>query len=167
MIKIIIALGLMLRSLLCWLLLGMSGLALATTTTPTEGFTDNGDGTVTHKITRLIWKRCAEGQIWAGSACTGIYATYTYDQALKITSSFGRKTDWRLPNREELSIIVARENNNPAINTTIFPNTPATWFWSASASDPYGAWNISFFNGEHHYDLKHEHFAVRLVLDGQ
>jgi hypothetical protein len=31
--------------------------------TPTNAFTDNGDGTVTHQLTGLTWMRCSVGQI--------------------------------------------------------------------------------------------------------
>ncbi|MFI3135304.1 MAG: DUF1566 domain-containing protein [Methylococcaceae bacterium] len=169
MIKIIITVGLILRRLLCLLLLSSNGVALAVPATPTDEFIDHGNGTVTHKITGLMWKRCAEGQVWNGKTCTGTYATYTYDQALKITSTFGRHKNWRLPDITELSTIVAQEKSDPMINTTIFPEPPSTWFWTASVSAdyPYGAWNISFFNGDRHYDVKSEHFAVRLVRGGQ
>ncbi len=116
-----------------------------------------------------MWKRCAEGQVWSNNTCTGAYANYTHNQALKITSNFARHTDWRLPDLSELSSILAQEKYDPAINTTVFPRPPSTWFWSASVFTdyPYGAWNVSFFNGDHHYDLKKERFAVRLVRGGQ
>ena len=39
--------------------------------TPTADFTDNGDGTVTHALTGLIWDRCSVGQAWNGTDCTG------------------------------------------------------------------------------------------------
>lgn len=45
--------------------------------TPTSRFTDNGNGTVTDTKTGIMWKRCAEGQIWTGSTCSGTAAGYT------------------------------------------------------------------------------------------
>ena len=48
--------------LLGFLLLLITPLALAAPSTPTEDFTENGDGTVTHYKTGLIWKRCVEGR---------------------------------------------------------------------------------------------------------
>lgn len=130
-------------------LLFFSSAAFAAPTTPTTDFTDNFDGTVTHKITGLTWKRCAEGQSWTGSSCSGTATTYTWAQATALTSAFASYSDWRLPTVRELSTIVEMDAYRPAINGTIFPNTPASSFWSASAyagsSDR--AWEVHFTNG--------------------
>ncbi len=160
--------SLLMKVILCLLLLCGSRLVFAAPSTPTSDFVDRGDGTVTHKITGLIWKRCAEGQTWEDNNCIGTTILYTYDQAMKLVSNFALKNAWRLPSVDELEGIVERENNNPAINAEIFPNTLPTWFWSSSVniSAPYGAWNVSFFNGRNHFDLKPSKFAVRLVRVG-
>ena len=89
--------------------------AFATPTTPTSDFTDNQDGTVTHKTTGLTWMRCAMGQTWTGSVCTGTATTYTYDAAKKLSYDFAGNSDWRLPNIAELQTIVERGTINPAI----------------------------------------------------
>src|ERR1700730_18540041 len=74
--------------------------------TPTSAFTDNGDGTVTHTLTGLMWKRCSEGQTWNSgtSTCDGTAAPESWSQALfaGVSDLTGGHTDWRLPNRKEL-----------------------------------------------------------------
>ncbi len=145
------------------------GQSFGTLTTPSSDFTDNGDGTVTHKQTQLIWKRCAEGQTWTGSTCTGTASPYTYDQAITLTASFAGKTDWRTPNIQELQSIVEYGAYNPSINLTIFSNTPSSYFWSGS---PYAggsdyAWSVSFKYGLAIGYLRSIYNSVRLVRGGQ
>jgi alpha-tubulin suppressor-like RCC1 family protein/fibronectin type 3 domain-containing protein len=139
--------------------------SLAAPSTPTEDFTDNLDGTVTHRITGLTWMRCAMGMTWDGATCTGTASTYTWDEAIKLTANFARKSDWRLPSIAELNTIVERETFNSAINNTVFPNTPPySYFWSrtpyAGSSD---AWVVLFFDGGAYNDNPVASRNVRLV----
>ena len=155
--------------LLGFLLLLIAPFALAAPSTPTEDFTDNGDGTVTHRITGLTWMRCAVGMKWDGSTCTGTASTYTWDQSTKLTSNFANKSDWRLPSIAELNTIVERENSFPAINVTIFPNTPSDQsFWSGSPYARYSgwAWLVQSGAGGAPYNPMNGSFAIRLVRGG-
>jgi Protein of unknown function (DUF1566) len=142
--------------------------SFATPTTPTSAFIDNRDSTVTHKTTGLTWMRCAIGQTWTGSTCSGTVKTFTYAQAIALTRTFAGHSDWRLPNIAELQTIVERENYNPAINTTMFPNT-YDWFWSSSphVSVTSYAWAVDFSYGYVYVDDKYSGGAVRLVRGGQ
>lgn len=117
-------------------------LAQAAPSTSTADFTDNGDGTATHKITGLTWKRCVEGLIWTGTTCGGERGGFTWAQAIALNAPFAGKNDWRLPNIRELSTIIER-GSSPAINTTIFPGLPTSYLWSASV---YGASSVSVWS---------------------
>ena len=146
------------------------GQSLGTLTTPSSDFTDHGDGTVTHKKTQLTWKRCAEGQTWASSTCSGSAAAYTYYQASALTTSFAGKSDWRTPNIQELLSIVEYGRNKPAINQSIFPNTPSAYFWSGSpqADSSDTAWGVDFNLGAAPDDAyRSDGYSVRLVRGGQ
>lgn len=162
----------LLRSLLATVLalyFGLGGLsaAWAAPTTPTTDFNTHNNGTVTHKITGLVWKRCAEGQAWNGSTCTGTAQTYA-SWADAVTASAG-KGDWRLPTVAELVTIIERENAYPAINATIFPNTPGSAFWTSttSASELSYAWHVVFDLGHDYPYYKTATGHVRLVRGGQ
>jgi len=80
-------------------------------------------------------------------------------------------TDWRTPTREELRSIVdyGIASPGPNIDTAFFPNTPQSFFWSASgfARNSDGAWNLGFSNGNDGIDFKGNAKQVRLVRGGQ
>lgn len=155
------------RLLMLVLLFGSFTSAFAVPTTPDSDFIDNGNATVTHKITGLTWKRCAEGQVWDGKTCTGEPAFYTYAQTLKLISNFAGNSDWRMPNVAELNSLLERERINPAINTTFFPNTLGAAFWTSSpivqAADGF-VWGVTFGDGGHiFWGTPSEGYQVRLV----
>jgi hypothetical protein len=151
------------------LLLGCVQAAFAMPTTPTGDFIDNQDGTVTHKTTGLAWMRCALGQKWTGSSCSGTASTYTYDQAVALKRSFAGHSDWRVPNIAELQTIVERGNYNPANNTEMFPNTPSNSFWSSSPRVGYTdfTWLVDFYYGVVSVNDRYYSFPVRLVRASQ
>lgn len=139
-------------------------------TTPTADFVDNGDGTVTHKLTGLMWKRCGEGQAWSGTTCTGTLATYSWDQAMGATGSvYAGHDDWRLPNVKELATLVEQRCWWPAINHEIFPAVPSdSYFWSSTP----GAWtDVAWFLSAATGSISHtDRFRlneVRLVRGGR
>lgn len=131
-------------ALLAVLLCGTPICATAAST-PSTDFTDNKNGTVTHHVTGLTWMRCSLGQAWTGSACSGTPATFTWEAATGVSSTFAGHSDWRLPSPYELISIVEYENYRPNglsdVNTSIFPNTPAAGYWSGTAN----SWVIEGF----------------------
>lgn len=147
--------------------------------TPTSDFTINGNGTVTHLKTGLMWKQCAEGLTGASCNAGGAMSTATlmnWSAALAVAAPsaggppFAGYSDWRLPNQKELLSIVETGCHAPSINETAFPNTPVlSAFWSSTsyAPSPTNAWFVHFndvsFNAYEKYHLQY----VRLVRDGQ
>ena len=128
------------------------------------------DGTVTDTVTGLMWQQCSVGQ--SGSDCSGGSASnYTWQDALQLanTETTADYDDWRLPNKNELSSIVAYDRYSPSINTVAFPNTESTIYWSSSpnASDSGDAWLVYFGNGGVNGDSRYGNGRVRLVRSGQ
>jgi hypothetical protein len=118
-----------------------------------------------------MWKRCAEGRAWIGGTCTGSDSALSWQNALAAAanSTFAGYSDWRLPNIKELQSIVESCGSDPAINTTIFPATPVSRFWSASSygPDPTDAWCVGFGFGLVYPSDKPGGNRVRLVRGGE
>lgn len=123
-------------------------------------FDDMGGGNLTDSRTGLTWKRCAEGQSWAGSACLGAAGSYSWAEARKLALD-----GWRIPDADELLTLVEWTKSRPAIDTANFPGTPSAPFWSASpdAVNPDKAWNVLFHDGLSDVSPKSAHRHVRLV----
>ena len=118
-------------------------------------YIDNGDGTVTDTVTRLMWQQETAP------------VTMTWEQALAYgeTSTLGGYSDWRLPSVKELLSLVDRTQLDPSISTTFIPDTAASYYWSSTSgfSDPNGAWNVSFKWGFGGIYQKSNIYYVRLV----
>ncbi len=155
-------------------------------------YRDNNDGTVTDMQTNLQWMRCALGQTWQGGTCAGEAKRYQWEPALgaaKVVNyqgGYAGYQDWRVPSREELRSLVycssgapeiwnntgkscQGDYSRPTIDTTAFPNTPASDFWSASpnASNADYAWNVGFYNGNGSWYDRSLAGRVRPVRAGQ
>jgi hypothetical protein len=139
-------------------------------TAPDSRYTAPGDGTVTDSQTGLMWKQCSEGQ--SGADCGDGWVTgHTWREALQQAeaSSFAGYSDWRLPNIKELSSLVERRCNSPAISIDYFPNTASLYYWSSSpgAYRSSHAWYVNFCYGYGGGYLKNYERAVRLVRGRQ
>ena len=111
---------------------------------PVPRFIDCGNGTVTDRLTHLVWAKDANmsGAITWNSAidyCTNLVLAGT--------------NDWRLPNVLEIESLVDSSRCNPAIPpSSCFTNVQTAGYWSgttlASGGDIYGVrWILSFDGG--------------------
>ncbi len=136
--------------------------------TPTSQFEILADkALVLDKKTRLVWQRCALGQQWQNGSCQGTPTKYNFAKAKKAAQTAG--SQWRLPTLHELASIAELACFKPAINTTLFPNTLNTYYWSSSpnVNYPNTAWVIYFEYGNDSYDKRKNEYPVRLVRAGQ
>ena len=122
-------------------------------------FIDNGNGTITDTGTGLVWQKATAP------------GTYTWEQALTYCENLtlGGHSDWRLPNRNELQSIVDYNRYNPAIDTTFFPGTVASSYWSSTtfAGSTGDAWYVFFNFGYVGSYYKAGNCYVRAVRGGQ
>ncbi len=92
-----------------------------------QSFTDNGDGTVTDNVTRLMWQKTDNGES-------------TWEAALAAAASLrlAGYSDWRLPTPAE-AFSMMNHGNNPSVDLTTFPSHPtgaAEYWWTL---DIYGS----------------------------
>jgi hypothetical protein len=99
--------------------------------------TDNGDGTVTDNITKLMWQQTVLPTQYAWSAAA------SYCSGLTV----GGHDDWRLPTAIELVSLVDVDSFSPAINSTYFPSTPTAPFWTSTPMDSTNQWGVYFDDG--------------------
>lgn len=101
---------------------------------------DSASGVVKDLVTKLLWQGVVQGggmaQPEAKAYCEGL--------------DFAGFSDWRLPSRIELVSLVDFTKSAPAIDTTAFPETPATMFWTSSpvislAKNEF--WTVDFNSG--------------------
>ena len=112
-----------------------------------NAFVDNGDGTLTDKITGLMWQK-------AGSPSEMTFdAAGKYVQELNL-SRFGGYEDWRLPTLEELcSLLKGTPNQSGRFMDNLFDPAPYIC-WSADENQHYiamrnrSAFCVNFARGE-------------------
>ena len=118
----------------------------------------NGDNTVTDTVTGLMWQQTTDGERdWetAINHCEGLMLA-GYD-------------DWRLPNRRELCSILDYSTNDPASNTTYFPDMLSSDYWSSTTCYDLTdyAWSVDFYHGFVNSPSKASYKSVRCVRSGQ
>ena len=109
-------------------------------------FTDNGDGTVTDELTKLIWLQDAD--------CFG---ERTWDSALSDANTLASGAcgltdgsvagDWRLPNVREMHSLIDYDNVNPALPTGhpfVGYDTTLNEHWTSTTriADPEAAFTV-------------------------
>ena len=122
---------------------------------------------VTDSKTGLIWRRCSEGQVWSGSACTGSASVFMHEAALAHATAQTLATNvaWRLPNVKELASIRDVTKSAPTIDSLAFPATTSDIYWSSSPrlDDSNYAWGINFYFGYVSGGYRNDSYQLRLL----
>jgi len=127
--------------------------------------TDTLGRTVTDTITGLVWQRDGS-ELRAGCRGSGkLTCTWAEAKAYCASLALGGLSGWRLPAKMELSTIVDFTRTNPAVDPTVFPNTPSTLFWSSTpvAGSSRYAWLVHFGGGGEDVNLMENDYRVRCV----
>ena len=90
-----------------------------------QSYLDNGDETVTDKVTGLMWQQSDDAN------------TRTFEEAKNYCSACtdGGHSDWRLPDIHEIHLLVSYTHNRPAI-APVF-NAQMSGYWSSTLGATY------------------------------
>lgn len=110
---------------------------------PYPRFRDHEDGTVTDRLTDLMWTKDAN--------IYGLYGGRTWTEALSDCASCteGGYSDWRLPNVRELLSLVDYGRDDPLPAGHPFDKVTGPYYWSSTtdASRPSDAWHVGTHGG--------------------
>ena len=125
---------------------GQDGNMLAGVPWPNPRFVDNGDGTVTDKLTGLEWSKDANP--------AGTFMTWQDALDYVKTLNTGSHNDWRLPNVNELESLINAEASDQGLPTGHpFTNVQSNYYCTSTSSfqryyDPVAlAWIVGIFAG--------------------
>ncbi|MCP4296568.1 MAG: DUF1566 domain-containing protein, partial [Proteobacteria bacterium] len=115
------------------------------------------DGTVSHGSTGLMWQQTTTLANWEDAL--------SYCENLSLANS----NDWRLPSFNELHSIADYGSYSPSIDTSYFPGTNSSFYWSSTTypPNPTYAWTTIFNDGIVVTARKTSSNYVRCVRSGQ
>jgi hypothetical protein len=121
-------------------------------------FADNRDGTVTDRLTGLMWTKDADPAA----------DSYDWFRALDAVSRFNEAgycgyNDWRIPNVNELASLIDRGRHAPALPAGHPFRNIHVWYWTGTTTADYSnhAWRIYSFLG--HIDYGHKYYMFNHV----
>ncbi|MEM7181193.1 MAG: putative Ig domain-containing protein [Spirochaetota bacterium] len=135
--------------------------------TSTRSFTDNSDYTITDNVTGLVWQKCSRGQT-EDASCSGSALVADWQTALQYCKNLTLAgKSWRLPSLKELLTIRDRSVFTPAIDSTYFPNTKDSSYWSSTtkSDETSKGWRVNFDLGNYDFVDKTGSSRLRCVAD--
>jgi hypothetical protein len=135
---------------------------------PTQRFTDKGNGTISDKLTGLIWMKNANafGQRTWNQAMNDANGLASGSAGLTDSSKAG---DWRLPNLRELQSLADYGKVSPALpENHPFTGLESTYYWTSTtyAYNTDGAWTIGYADGYASAYYKTDSYYVWCVRGG-
>lgn len=118
---------------------------------------------VLDRQTNLVWKRCAEGQGWNGSACAGPASKFTFDAATAVTAD---PSAWRLPGVKELFSIAGAGDAGQVPEVNLLSEKPGLAFWTSTpqaAAPQMTAWIVDLGSATTLPSLRGASNPVRMV----
>jgi hypothetical protein len=152
---------------------GQDGDTLKGAVWPTPRFTDLTNGTMQDNLTDLVWSKDANAPgpaVCIPETTKNWQASHDYVKCLNTNSYLGF-TDWRLPNRNDLSSLVdyAQLNQATWLVGLGFTGVQSVYYWSSSscADSTSDAWGVDMGDGDVDGDDKSYSQYVWPVRSGQ
>ena len=114
------------------------------------------DGKIVYdRKTELYWQSRPSSKSFNWSGAKSYCSNLTY----------GGKSDWRLPNMDELKSLVDYNRYKPAIATNFIDIKTDDYYWSSSkyANDSSQAWNVYFDGGGDNWGNKSDTYSALCV----
>ena len=168
-----------------------SSATLTVNKSSTTGYSEVANPSGGNFATTECVKESSTGLIWEGKTASGIRAgtnTYTnydasypggtdttvstnsigYVNSVNAGSGLCGYTDWRMPSLTELTgILDTNQVSSPKIDTTWFPNTQSSAYWTSTAYNVNQANLVGFFTGVGAALTRNNLYPVRLVRGNQ
>ena len=119
---------------------------------PAQRFTDNGDGTVTDRLTGLMWLKdggCLRTK-WQSASDT-LADLNNYEGQNTCDGYTGNYTDWRIPTMNELKSLINYGSADSAqwLDSEGFVNVKSTYYWSSTTylGNAAKAWMVNMIYG--------------------
>jgi hypothetical protein len=118
---------------------------------PKPRFTPQGEYLVLDRLTGLVWPRIASVGDFPMSWTEALSAVARMNEE----NSFGH-SDWRLPNRRELSSLISYSHHRPALPAGHPFTVSQTWYWTSTTASlaPGYAWHVHLEGGRMFYGDK-------------
>jgi hypothetical protein len=130
---------------------GQDGELQAGAVWPDPRFADNGDGTVTDRLTGLMWLQdggCLGKLTWQGAM--DVEAGGGTAQQRAACQGLAAYGDWQVPEIGQIEMLLHAEEKNAAswLNKHRFKNVQAAGYWSRTTGpNPYRAWSLHWEDG--------------------
>jgi hypothetical protein len=145
---------------------------------PNPRFTDNGNGTVTDNLTKLVWLKNANAaggtMIWADALA---YCAVLADGQADLTDG-SMAGQWRLPSVRELESLICANYKTPSLSNTVgtakwtegapFSSVQSNIYWSSTSrvGNTSNAWRVEFNSGSVAVNVKTNSYYVWPVRAG-
>lgn len=126
-------------------------------------FVNLNNGYVLDVVTMLKWEYCSHGQSYENGFCYG--SPNHYDSFSDALIAASKVEGHRIPNIKELGTLISRICVDPAIDQSVFPDTPLNVYWSSTPGEAGEGLIIDFTDGSEIIRDINRPKSIRLIAE--